>query len=312
MIKRVQDKVARSKLALPVTAVYAIGIWILCGGLREYWVIQGGCFALSALFMALLNNTNSLIRIYSRLVSSSFLILLCCACFLFPSMRGAILEAGFAGFLLVLFMTYQEECPVGLTYYAYLMLGIASLAFVQVLYFVPLLWLLTATQLQSLSLRTIFASLFGLLTPYWFGSCWLLWHGDVSLFANHLKALLDLHQAFNYSILSINQIAFFALLLIMTIIGIVHFIRKHRDDKIRVRLIYGFFIWLQLATFLFLAFQPQHFNFLIHIAIICTAPLIAHFLALTSTKWTNIAFFVLTGITLILTVYNLWTYSSLF
>ena len=40
--------------------------------------------------------------------------------------------------------------------------------------------------------------------------------------------------------------------------------------------------------------------------IITTAPLIAHFIALTHTKVTNIAFCVLTGLTLLLTAYNLW------
>lgn len=42
-------------------------------------------------------------------------------------------------------------------------------------------------------------------------------------------------------------------------------------------------------------------------AIVCTAPLLAHFFALTSTKTTNVAFFVVVGGLLLLTGYSLWT-----
>ena len=99
---------------------------------------------------------------------------------------------------------------------------------------------------------------------------------------------------------------FYAFLCGLSVLGIVHYIRKHHDDKIRIRLIYVLIIWTDVATALFLAFQPQHFNCFIRIMIITTAPLIAHFIALTHTKVTNIAFCVLTGLTLLLTGYNLW------
>jgi hypothetical protein len=51
---------------------------------------------------------------------------------------------------------------------------------------------------------------------------------------------------------------------------------------------------------------------LIRIMFICTAPLIGHFLALTHTKITNIAFCILVVITLAVTGLNLWMSSFLF
>jgi hypothetical protein len=46
--------------------------------------------------------------------------------------------------------------------------------------------------------------------------------------------------------------------------------------------------------------------------IIAVSPLIGHFLALTKTKITNIAFIVITIAVLVLTAFNLWTSSSPF
>jgi hypothetical protein len=64
---------------------------------------------------------------------------------------------------------------------------------------------------------------------------------------------------------------------------------------------------MDLFAFALMCFQPQHNDMLLRIIIINTAPLISHFLALTSTKFTNVAFFVLTGVILFITAYNLWS-----
>ena len=80
MKKYIQNKVAENRLALSVTIVYAVGVWLLSGFVQENWWIQFGCFALAAFLMLELNNVNALIRIYSRMVSCSFLALLHRAC----------------------------------------------------------------------------------------------------------------------------------------------------------------------------------------------------------------------------------------
>ena len=307
-----QNRIAESKLALPLTAIYAAGIWLLSGLTTEDWWLQFGCFVVAAYLMAELNNINALIRIYSRMMSCSFLALSCCTCFLFPSLQGAILQTCFIGVLLLLFMTYQDKEGAGLTYYSFLLTGLSSMAIVHILYLVPVLWLLMLTQLQSLSWRTFGASLLGLLTPYWIGTCFLVWKADFMPLINHLSALGDFHQPFDYAALSVNQIAYFAVTIVLFVTGTIHYIRQHHDDKIRIRMLYGFFIWMTLAATLFLVLQPQHYDMLMRIITICTAPLIAHFFALTHTKITNVAFIITLVVILSLTGYNLWTQSSLF
>jgi hypothetical protein len=120
-------------------------------------------------------------------------------------------------------------------------------------------------------------------------------------------ALGNFAKLFDFSLLTVNQLVTLAAVVLFAIIGIIHYIRQHHDDKIRIRLLYSFFIWTDLLTMLFLVLQPQHYDFLIRILVINTAPLLAHFVALTHTKLTNIAFFVIVTIILFVTGFNLWT-----
>jgi len=297
---------------MPATTIYALVVWLLCGLLSNQWWWQIGCFAVTTYLMVQLNNTNVLIRIFSRMVSSSFLALSCAACFLFPVLREAVMITCLTAFTLLLFHTYQDKKAAGLTYYAFLFLGVASIAYVHVLFFLPLVWLLMITNTMSMSWRTWAASLIGLLTPYWFGSIWLFYQRDYTPAVEHFSALTVFEEPFNLYDITSYQKATLALIILLAIIGGTHFIHKNYLDKIRVRMFYGFFIWMDLAALVLLFLQPQHFNAMLLIMILNTSPLIAHFVALTSTKITNIAFLVLTTVTFLLTVYNIWISSSLF
>ncbi len=307
MRKRLQNKIAESKLALPVMLVYATGIWLIYGLFQKQLWLQFSCFLLSTYLIILLNNVNALIRIYSRMVSCSFIALTCCASFLFPSTPQAFVQLCFIGFLFFLFLTCQDKQAMGFTYYGYLLLGIASLFFVKILLLLPLLWILMATEMHSLSWRTWMASLFGLTTPYWFGICLLIWANDFSLLISHFTMLLNF-QVSSDANWTIGQTALYIFIITLSVMGFIHYIRNLSHDKIRIRLIYGFLLWLDLFIAVILFLQPQHYDPLIRFMIILTAPSIAHLLALTSTKATNIMFYIITAITLIITSYNIWTF----
>lgn len=305
--KLIQNRIAGSKLALPAALAYAIVVWLLGGLIQENRWVQFGLFVLTAYAMAQMNIINALIRIYSRMVSCSFIAMSCAACFLFPSLRGGFIQLCYAGTVTLLFMTYQDKQASGLAFYAYTLLGMAAIADVRILYLVPVMWLLTATQLQSLSGRTLSASILGLLMPYWVTLCWMGWNNDVSSFPGLFVRWDDFGPLLDFTALSTSRAATWGLVAIAAITGTIHYIRKHRDDRIRTRLLFGFLIWMDLVTVLFLMLQPQLSDMLTGLAIINTAPLIGHFIALTSTRYTNIYCGMLLAATLLLTVYNLWT-----
>lgn len=306
MIKRTQNKLAESRIALPVTTVYALGIWLIAGLIPQGWWIPFVFTAGAAYVMVELNNRNALIRIYSRMVSCSFLVLSCACSFLFPSVQAALGLFCFVTFLFLFFHTYQDKGAPGGTFYAFLMMGLASMVHVHVLYLIPLYWLFMLFKIQSFSWRTFSASIFGLILPYWFIVPYYLWKGDFISVLDHFEQLGWVTFPFDYSVLTMNQLLFYALLVCMTIIGSIHFFRTRYKDKIRTRMMFDCFAFTSWICLVLLALQPQHDTLLLPILIACTSPLIAHFLALTYTRWTNIAFFIIIGATLALTVFNLW------
>lgn len=275
--------------------------------------MQLGCLALSTYLMIVMNNTYALIRVYSRMLSCSFLVLSCATCFLFPSLNSAITQLLVIASYLILFQAYQDTTSAGTTYYGFLCLGLASLTYVHLAFFLPLLWVLMWANLQTLSWRTFFASLLGLLTPYWFIGCWLIYQEDATPLTEHLASLLDFQPFFDFSSLGAGQTASFILVVFLTMLGAVHFWQTSFLDKIRIRHLYSFFMRMNFLVFLLICLQPQHFDPLIRLAIINTSPLIAHYVSLTNTRLSNVIFCVMVIAILALTTYNMiWMPSSIF
>ena len=313
MIRRIQNIVAESRVTLPVTVVYAVAIWLLTGLLKEQWWIQFVCFAASVALMMELNNQNLLIRVFSRMVSSIYIVLTCTAVFLFPSLSGAILQLCTIAALCLLYHTYQDKASMGWIYFAFLCVGLGSLMDIHMFWYVPLLWVIMTWFTYSLSWRNFLASLVGMLTPYWFWIPWMLWHhnGDLTVLTNHISALIDF-QAPQVNPLTTQQTMLLVFVAVLGVTGAIHFLRRSTFDKIRTRQLYYSFFIIGTSAFIFLILQPQHYDTLIRIMIIAVSPLIGHFLALTKTKITNIAFIVITIAVLVLTAFNLWTSSSPF
>lgn len=309
MNKRLQNRAAESRWALPLTAIAATAVWLVAGLARGGMTVQFLCFALTTYLMVELNNSNALIRIYSRSVSCAFLLLSCAACFTFSSVAGAIAELSTVAAYLTLFRTYQDKQSPGTTFYTFLLVSVASLACVHILYYVPLFWLLMASRLGSFGWRTFFSSLIGLVTPYWFAAAYLVYTGDIALAAGHFVPLWTYDSLADMGSLSLSQVLVFALASMLSLTGIVHYVRTSYNDKIRIRMFYNCFIALDLVTAAFIVLQPQRFDFLIRMMIINTSPLVAHFVALTKTRVTNVAFVLMVVATLAITVYNLWTLS---
>ena len=306
MVKRLQNRVAESRILLPFVGVYAALVWSAAKiAYGDLW-LQFVCFAAASYLMVELNTTNALIRIYSRMVSCSFMAMMCLTCGDFKSLGG-----GFAGLCTVaslsaLLHCYQNRNASGWAFYAFLALGVGSLASVWTLYFVPVVWLLMAFFLSAMSWRTFMASIIGIVCPYWFASLYFIQTGDIASAANHFAELANYGTIADFSVLTTNQVLTALLVIALTVTGTVHFVRTSFMDKIRTRMFYYCFITASFATIAFLILQPQHYDLLIRVLIVNASPLIGHFLSLTNTRITNIAFVAITAAVAALTVVNLW------
>jgi hypothetical protein len=308
-VKRLQNRIAESGTALPIAAVYAIGIWAIAmfGGSPTLFAWpQMACYAAASYMMVELNNSNALIRVRSRMVGATFIILSCLYVNGFQSLLGALGLVGIIATILQLFTTYQDKQAAGKTYYAFLALGCSSFLYAEYLYYVPILLILMISRLNSFSWRTMMASILGIITPYWFASLWLFYTWDFTAITEHLSDLNSFVFPANYLAVTLEQLLVYVFLAAVSITGIIHFWQYSYEDKIHVRQLFGFFIAINLLTLLFIALQPQQFDAFIRIVIICTSPILAHFLTLTHSRITNIAFFVILSTCIIITFMNLW------
>ena len=306
--KRTQNIVAESRKALPIAIIYGIIVWLLTGVVNHGWWLQLACFVASVYAMVQLNNINLLIRIYSRFVSVAYILLSCISVWLFPSVHGAVVQLGSTLVLLLLFSCYQDTETRGKTFYTFLIISGISLLEPHYLLFIPIVWLLMALTVYSLSIRTFLSSIIGIITPYWLYMGWLLFQNpknpDAAL--GVFDRLGEIQWAIDYATLTIPQLAYLGLLIVLFVTGAIHFWLTSYMDKIRVRQIYTSLIILTLYTLLLLAVQPQQYNILIYMLTIAVSPIFAHFISLTRTRLSNIFFFVIMAVIVLLTGINLW------
>lgn len=306
MKKRLQNRVALSRWALPVTIVYGLAICLIVGMMEREQLSTFVLLVVSSLMMAELNNSYSLIRIYSRMVSCSFLVMTSMCLRLFPSAEVVVVQLTFIAFLLLIWRAYQNPGAVGWVFYAFLALGVSSIVFPKALLFVPVLWVVMGTNVLCLSARTLMASILGLLTPYWFFAAWLFYTNDLGMLAGHFASVVSFQPLFQFNGIDIHHLVTFGFILLLAVIGATHFIIYSYQDRIRIRLIYETFIVLDACCVIFALLQPQHFNELLGMAIVNTSPLIGHFLALTHSRLSNITSISIALIAFTITLFNLW------
>lgn len=296
---------AESRFAFPVVMTYAIAVWLAAGVAENGNWLQLLLFVLSTLMMVALNNSNALIRIYSRMVSCSFIVMTCAQTFLFSSLRSAGVGLAFILFYLSLLRSYQDKRAPGIVFYSFACLGIASVFFVQILYFVPVLWILMSTNLMAMTHRMFWASILGIILPYWFAAGYYAYTGTLGDLADHFAQLWQFEPLLQYDAVDIHTITTFGIISLLSVIGIIHYMRKSYLDKIRTRMIFEMFITIDILAYIFVILQPQHFECLMPVITVNTSCLFAHFIALTKTRTTNI-FFILACIMMVaLTIFNI-------
>lgn len=297
---------AESRWSLPVLFVLSACVWVFVGiHDMKVWPCFG-CACIATLFMAELNNANSLIRIYSRMVSCSFIALLTMAPMLFSSLQTSVVTLCAVGFFTSLFRCYQDAQSPGWVFYSFVCLGLASIVWVQVLFFLPILWIVMATPLFCLSVRTFVASLLGIIMPYWFMLGYCVVMADIEMFVRHFVALAQFSPLCDLSGHTLMDAILLGFVVLCALIGSVHFFATDYNDKIRTRMLYRVFIIVDVAALVFVVLQPQHFAPLWGIMVVTTAPLIGHFIALTKGRISATTTYVLMAAVVAITAYNLW------
>ncbi len=316
--ERLQNRIAGSVFTLPLCAVLALVLWwipeqhaavgegtdvfgFLPDGLSWSWqcfvvdvprIVAFLLMVVTTCVLIEMNNRNLLLRIRSRLVSSTWLVAAACITPLHVYSPGLVAAVCVAGALYMLFFTYQKRDCQANTFHWALLLGIGSIFVPHVVCFLPLfLWHQTVF-LRSMSLRSFCAALVGCLFPL------SLWSGYWVVCDNYVPLLewvgtLTTYAPLcpdNYLGFSVQQVASWGLVTLLGLFGTIHYLNTSFNDRIQVRMLLYILSFQFVATELFVCLQPQHFDTLMPMIMMLASPLIAHFFTLTSSWFTNVLF----------------------
>ncbi|MBU3853223.1 MAG: hypothetical protein H9789_05300 [Candidatus Paraprevotella stercoravium] len=305
---RFQNKVATSGFTLPVAALVATLLWAAIGPMSQTKVYCWLCCALCSYLLVEFNNANALLRIRSRLTTSTFLLGIGCFSFLHESLEALSVTFFVLGCYYFLFRSYQESNSSPNIYHAFVSLGIASLIHPLLLCFIPFVYWSMIAYLRSFSFKTFCASLLGILTPFWFYGAYLIYIQDYTQLINVLQEFTSYSlPAWNeYLSMDITRLSAFLWILILGMISTIHTLKTSYNDKIRTRMQFYTLILFEAVILIFLLLQPQHFDLFMALLTLTSAPVIAHFFALTSYRITNLLFIFSIFIYLLIAFSSLW------
>lgn len=300
-----RNRIAQSMMTLPIAVVISIGAWLLAD--INNWTHWTGWAITILTTYALMecNNYFQLLRIRSRMTSTTYLMLASATVGFHDFSAQMLIPLCVVCSLFLLFRTYQQPKVEGQTFYAFLILGAGSLVFAPLVLLLLPLWYIMGAYMRTLSLRTMLASILGLVCPYWLllaagtldlhiwqyitgeipaqyraffaPEIWNIYYVEPDVFVtNHLDALVTL-----------------ALLLILTILTTLHYRRTDYLDKIRTRMYLHTFRLLQVFFVAFVGVWPEYFYTTGHLLMITTAVFASHYFALAKGRWAD-AFFALT------------------
>ena len=174
-----------------------------------------------------------------------------------------------------LFTTYHDPEAREKAYSAALLIGIGSLLWVHLLWFLPLFWL-GMYNFRSLTSRTFIASLLGVATVYWFLLGWCVWQRD-----------------------------FIALL---TVVASLNIVMHDTEDSLRSRQFLSFLIAMSVWAFSLYFLYDQVSEEFLETACVPASILIAHFFTVTRGKIVFWSFFTTVAVLVATLFIRIWNF----
>ena len=205
-----------------------------------------------------------------------------------------------------LFTAYHDPNSVRNAYNAALLIGIGSLLWVYILWFLPLFWL-GMYNFRCFTLRTFFASLIGLSTVYWFVLGWCVYTHDFTLF---ILPFTNLFKIRFLTMVGIDLIDWAQIILIalLALIASLNILTHEYDDNLRTRQLLAFLIMLLIWSFgQFFLYEQSSEEFLA-IGCLPAAILTAHFFTVKRGKYIYGLFHVALLLFITLLIFHLWSF----
>lgn len=204
-----------------------------------------------------------------------------------------------------LFTSYHDLQAKSNAYNAALLIGIGSLLWIHILWFIPLFWV-GMYNFRTLNLRTFLASLLGVGTVYWFLLGWCIWFADFTPFTFPFATLFRLNLLMPAGIGLVDWIGIL-LMASLTTISAINIITHEYEDTLRTRQFLSFLILMAICTFAMYFLYEQASEEFLETACIPASILIAHFFTVMRGRiifWTFYSSIVIFIVLLILRLWN--------
>lgn len=237
------------------------------------------------------NNQCQLLRIRSRMNSVTFLMMVC----MFPALHIAgpkLLPAlCLLGSYFTLFKAYGLYKPEGYVFHAFFFISLGSLYYPPLLLLALTLFISSGVQLRVLTVKSVSASILGLLLPYWLYSAAMIVKafyidGVVALTnPEYIAKLFPITTYFStdlpdYTALGPWHWTALGFVGFMGFISVIHFVSTSYNDKIRTRQYYYTLLASFVPLCLIAAWWPEDIMFTLPLLILNLTPFAAHYLAL--------------------------------
>lgn len=293
--KRLQNKIAGSELTFPVCIIAAVAMWWWPQQAVSVHSLLGLVLCMLTTYIVMETNAQQhIIRIRTRIMSCVWLIL--SASFPFIHTLGEPLIA--ASFLsvsyLMLFRCYGKHRPQLTIFHAFLMLGAGSFCAPAMLLMVVPYFLYIAIFMRSLTRKAFWAGILGIVVPYWCYGVWCFAMGNMEDFTTRMANMVNCEMPSLEAITSLPlawQVSA-AVVALLSIVSILHYLNTNYDDKIRVRMILYIYVSQTLLLLALLVLQPALYQTTMALLVASASPLIAHYVSLSKGIVNTIVFVV--------------------
>ena len=298
-------------MALPLMTTFCVILWL--GYLATDVTLWPSfvLFLVSTYFMVELNNRNSLMRQYSRMVSCSYMALMMMCPWIILDKHVMVAQLCCIATVSLLFTTYQDRSLTGRKLWAYAFYGLSVILWPPLIILLPFYWIAEAFFLMSYSGKAFAASLFGILMPMWILAPAVVFFQRFDMVMKQVDMIVpndrmvlmfnDVSQLWIETLpLPLPSLCIIVFVLLLLLTGVIHYFRHSYIDKIQTRMYYQFFTLLAAALTLVLVgviLLPCETlpgaTIVFAMIIVCTSPLIAHYITFTNTRLTNISVIIL-------------------
>lgn len=285
-----RHNIVTGSFTLPVMALLTLAVWVAPDVTdRQLWtgVATAG---LTAYLVMELNNRHSLMRIRSRLMSTTYLLLMA-ATPAFHRWQAVPMLCALSLILAyhALFICYQRTDAQGAVFHAFLVTGAAALLFPPLLALAPVYYFCLLFPLRALTQRAFAAGLIGLALPFGIYAAYAVWQNQTDTAFAFLPEGLRFSRP-DYSMLTMGQMVNAGVLVFFTLPAFFHFFHTAYNDKIRTRMLFHCIAATEVVLTAGLALLPQHFDVIFALFIANSSPLLAHYYGLARGRFFHVWF----------------------